>query len=309
MSEKELIEEHIRYLEKVRNFRPNTVRKHKSDCLQWLNYVGEHNLTLCTVTEDTLLSWIDYRQNCVKVKDATIARGLCVVRTLYEYLFHFGTMPRNPAEGLPDLICRPPAEKSYLTKKECFQLLDAFNTATDIGFRNYILLALMWSTGLRTNEVCALDWRDINLDEGTLLVRSGKGGKQRFLFLNDRLWEDLRKYHKKLGGKGEAAVFFAFTMNGSSKKKWARLSCKQLVEIIRIHAKNVGISKQVNPLTLRHTFATHMYEAGVSIDDLKEMMGHDDATETTIYIHITLDAARRMLQAHRANRGERKGHL
>ena len=76
-------------------------------------------------------------------------------------------------------------------------------------------------------------------------------------------------------------------MNGDSKKKWARLSCSQVVDMIRLHAKNVGITKQVNPLTFRHTFATHMYEVGVSIDDLKEMMGHDDNTETTIYIHVS----------------------
>jgi len=301
MSEKALIEEYVRYLAKVRNFRSNTVRNHKSGCLQWLKYLGAHNLELCKVTEDDLISWIDYRQNCEGVQDATIAKGLCVLRTLYEYLFQFGKMLRNPAESLPDLICRPPAEKDYLTAKECFELLDAFDTNTDIGFRNYILLALMWSTGLRTGEVCALDWRDINLDEGTLLVRFGKGGKQRFLFLNDHIWNDLRKYHKRLGGTGAAPVFFAFTMNGASTKKWARLSCSQVVEVIRLHAQNVGISKQVNPLTFRHTFATHMYEAGVSIDDLKEMMGHDDNTETTIYIHITLDAARRMLQEHTAN--------
>jgi len=308
MSEKALIEEYVRYLEKVRNFRPNTVRNHKSACLQWLKYLGVHNLELCKVTADNLLSWIDYRQNCEGVQDATIAKGLCVLKTLYEYFFQFGKMHRNPAGSLPDLICRPPAEKEYLTTKECFQLLEDFDTNTDIGFRNYILLALMWSTGLRTGELCALDWQDINLDEGTLLVRSGKGGKQRFLFLNDRLWEDLRKYHKRLGGKKDAPVFFAFTVNGASKKKWARLSSKQLVDMIRLHAKNVGITKQVNPLTFRHTFATHMYEAGVSIDDLKEVMGHDEATETTIYIHITLDAARMMLQKHTGNHhGKKKG--
>jgi site-specific recombinase XerD len=304
MSEKALIEEYVRYLAKVRNFRPNTVRNHKSGCLKWLKYLGEQNLELCKITEDNLISWIDYRQNCEGVQDATIAKGLCVLRTLYEYLFQFGKMHKNPAECLPDLICRPPAEKSYLTAKECFALLDAFDTNTDLGFRNYILVALMWSTGLRTTELCSLDWRDINLNEGTLLVRSGKGGKQRFLFLNDRIWEDLKKYYERLSGKADAPVFFAFTMNGASTKKWARLSRSQVVEIIRLHAKNVGINKQVNPLTLRHTFATHMYEAGVSIDDLKEMMGHDDTTETTIYIHITLDAARSMLQKHMGNHHE-----
>ena len=79
---------------------------------------------------------------------------------------------------------------------ECFKLINAFDTDTDLGFRNYMMLVVLWCTGLRSAELCALKWADIDLDQGSLLVAKGKGGKQRLLFLNDRLWEDMRRYHQ-----------------------------------------------------------------------------------------------------------------
>jgi len=163
------------------------------------------------------------------------------------------------------------------------------------------MVALLWSTGLRNGELCTLEWRDINIEEGTLLVRKGKGGKQRQLFLNDRIWQDLIRYRHKIGGNECSPVFYAFSQNASSRKKHARLSQSRLVEIIREHSHAVGLKKGINPLTFRHTFATHMYEAGVSMEDIKEMLGHDDETETTIYVHISIDTAKGFLNDHIAN--------
>ena len=86
---------------------------------------------------------------------------------------------------MPELICRPAPEQQYLTVDECFKFINAFDTDTDDGFRNYTMAVILWCTGLRSAELCALRWADIVLDQGTLLVRKGKGGKQRLLFLND----------------------------------------------------------------------------------------------------------------------------
>jgi len=198
---------------------------------------------------------------------------------LYAYLFDYQKMTSNPAASLPELICEPPEEKAYLTVDECFDLLQAFDTDDLIGLRDYTIAALLWSTGLRNGELCALNWRDIDLREGTLLVRKGKGGKQRQLFLNDRIWKDLIRYRQQMQGDEYLPVFYAFSKNGSSSKKHARLSQSRVVEIIRKHGQVIGLKKAINPLTFRHTFATHMFEAGVSIQDIKEMLGHDDETE------------------------------
>jgi site-specific recombinase XerD len=127
-------------------------------------------------------------------------------------------------------------------------------------------------------------------------VREGKGGKQRQLFLNDRILSDMKAYRERLGGADDDPVFSSTTC-----KENAPLSSSRLVEIARECAHKAGVTKPVNPMTFRHTFATHMFEAGVDIEDIKELMGHREATESTVYIHVSLDAAKQILNDHIAN--------
>ena len=302
MDKNSLITEYLEYLEHSCGFAIRTLKLYKRVCKAWNQFLStKANKQLVEATPTDLIDYIDSRQQTGKIKNATISRELCVIRTLYAYLFDDQKMTSNPAASLPELICEPPEEKAYLTVDECFDLLKAFNTDDLIGLRDYTMTALLWSTGLRNSELCALDWRDIDLKEGTLLVRKGKGGKQRRLFLNDRIWKNLIHYRQQMQGDKNSPVFYAFSKNGSSSKKHARLSQSRVVEMIRKHGRSIGQKKAINPLTFRHTFATHMYEAGVSIQDIKEMLGHDDETETTIYVHISIDGAKRFLNDHMAN--------
>ena len=302
MDSNSLVTEYLEYLERMCGFSARTLKQHKRFCGLWENFLRKRDdKDILEVAPVDLLAYVDFRQKSGRVSNTSISKELCVIRTLYAYLFDYKKMGSNPAASLPELICEPPAEKAYLTIDECFQLLISFDTSDPIGIRNYTIAALLWSTGLRNGEVCALNWRDINLDEGTLLVRKGKGGKQRQLFLNDRLIKDLVRYRNEMGGDDLSPVFYAFSKNASSKERYARLSQSRLVEIIREHGKAAGLKKPINPLTFRHTFATHMYEAGISIDDIKEMLGHDDETETTIYVHISIDTAKHFLNDHMAN--------
>ena len=297
-----LIAGYLDYLERMCAYSPLTLRKHQRICRWWIGFLHDRRgQSLSTATPDDLLAWIVERQASGTVRNSTIAAELCVFRTLYGFLFTYGRMGRNPAAALPELICAPPAETVYLTVDECFRLLDVFDTADPLGRRNYVLVALLWSTGLRTAELCALDWADLDLERATLLVRRGKGGKQRQLFLNDRLREDLRQYRQKLGAPASGPVFRAFSVNAPDGARHQRLSQRQAVSVLRESAPKAGIAKRVTPMTLRHTFATHMYEAGVTLEEIREMLGHDNETETTVYVHITLEAAKRFLNNHVAN--------
>jgi site-specific recombinase XerD len=155
---------------------------------------------------------------------------------------------------------------------------------------------------LRSSELCALRWEDIDLKDGTLLVRKGKGGRQRLLFLNDRILGELQQYYKETGKDEDGPVFAALTNNQHTKKSGARsISQSALVDMIRNHAKANGFKKKISPKTFRHTFATHMLEVGTPLEAIKEMLGHDDETETCIYIHVSVDAARSLLEKHIAN--------
>ena len=296
MADEKLVEEYLETKEQLQGLRPSTLARHRRVCNQWCAFLAEHSSrSLSTVGPEDLLDFIEHRERA-GVKADTIRSELCVIRSLYRHLHGHRKILWDPAVSLPRMICEPSAEKAYLTIDECVRILKSFDTKEQKGLRDYVAVAMLWSTGLRNHELRALIWDDIDLDEATLLVRNGKGGKQRQLFLNERLHKDLVAYRDRLGGEDHEPVFYV-----SRKGKRRHLSDTWLLTIVRKSARTAGVPKPVNPLTFRHTFATHMFEAGATIEEIKELLGHDNASETTIYIHISLDAAKRLLNDHLAN--------
>jgi site-specific recombinase XerD len=302
MKEKQWVETYIDYLKQICGFAQRTIKFHQRMYRLWEEFMkNQRHRPMANAVADDFVCWIFFRKQ-KGIGNGTIRKELCALRTLYKYLFDYAMITQNPVASLPELICRPAPEQQYLSVDECLKFINAFDSATEDGFRNYMMAVVLWCTGLRSAELCALRWADIDLDQGTLLVRKGKGGKQRLLFLNDRLWEDMRGYHQRLGGNADEPVFCALTNNQHTADSPKRaLSQSALVDMIRYHANRAGIGKKVSPRTLRHTFATQMLEAGVAIDEIKEMLGHDDQTETCIYIHVTVEAAKKLLENHIGN--------
>ena len=298
----QLITEHLRYLRDIRNYAQLTLTGHERIAKLWMSFLAEEiGVTLQQACTEDILSWIDYRRDQGIVRDASINAELCMIRTLYDYLKRFEHITINPAVAVPALVCAPPPEQDYLTVDECFRLLETCDQADLKGLRNYTILALFWSTGLRKRELYNLNCCDINLEEGYLQVHNGKGGKARQVFLNERILEDLRAYGDRWGWRPEAPLFRSVKPDSTNADPDKRLGTGRIEEMVRKAGKAAGIKKMVCPLALRHTFATHMYESGVSIEDLKEIMGHSNDTETLIYVHVTLAAVRNFLNEHIAN--------
>ena len=301
-TEPELISEHLRYLRDIRNYAQLTITRHERVAKLWAAFLCEDlGVRLRQARTEDILSWIDHRRGQGLVTDASINAELCVIRTLYDYLKRFKHITVDPAVAIPALVCAPPPEQDYLTVEECFRLLQVCDRTDLKGLRNYTILALFWSTGLRKRELHHLDCGDINLDDGYLRVHNGKGGKARQVFLNDRIIADLRAYADRWGWRADAPLFRSVIPDSADADPDKRLGASRIEEMVRKCGKLAGIDKMVCPLALRHTFATHMYEAGVGIEDLKEIMGHSNDTETLIYVHVTLDAVRNFLNEHIAN--------
>ncbi len=298
----QLITEYLGYLRDIRNYAQLTLTGHERIANLWMSFLDEKvGVTLDQACTEDILSYIDYRRDQGIVKDASINAELCIIRTLYDYLKCFAHIGINPAAAIPALVCAPPPEQDYLTVDECFRLLETCDQTDLKGLRNYTILALFWATGLRKRELYDLDCGDVNMDEGHLLVRHGKGGKQRQVFLNERILQDLRAYGDHWGWRPEAPLFRSVKPDSTNADPDKRLCTGSIEEVVRKAGKAAGINKMVCPLAMRHSFATHMYEAGVSIEDLKEIMGHCNDTETLIYVHVTLDAVRHFLNEHIAN--------
>ena len=295
----ELITAFVEYLSNVRNFSALTIATCKVVCRRWSEFLLTQGIESVKKAESQyVLAWIEKRQTVDEVCERTIESELCTLRTFHEYLITFHGPSCDPLSCLPDFICKPSAEQDYVRVDEIFGMLATFDTNNMIDFRNYVIVALLWSTGLRSQELRALRWCDIDLDEGLLLVRKGKGNKQRRLFLNDRVLGDLRKYRKGILAGENTSVFCTYPNSKRSEVCEVQLSNQHLLDIIHNAARAAGITRRTTCQMLRHSFATHLYEAGVPIADIAEMMGHAHRTETTRYIHVSVKAAQQLLNKH-----------
>jgi len=298
-----VIDGYCDWLVRIRDFDGRTIKLHRLALGYFRGFLTERDRRMEQAGPADVVAWIN-RRSGEGIRHVTIKGHLCVLRSFYRYLVSFRHIFSSPVVCLPEMICEGPSEQFYLTVAECRRLLGVFDRSIPVGHRDCVLTALLWSTGLRTAELCALKWRDIDLEAALLYVRRGKNRRQRVVFLNDRLVEDLRQYREAAGPRTAAEpVFFAMRGGIWTEGERRALTPSGLCDIFQAHAPAAGIGHAVSPKTLRHTFATHMYERGVAVSDIKEMMGHDNDTETCVYIHVSVEAAKQLLLDHIANRG------
>lgn len=168
-----------------------------------------------------------------------------------------------------------------LTEEEQKKFLDQFNTRYPSPHRNKVMFQLMLNTGLRVSEAVNLRWKDINLTSGKLMVREGKGAKDRTLWVGE---DDLNRLHEWKERQVEKAGFspeYVFTtLEGN------QLSTRQVQITVKKYADKAGIDKNVTPHTLRHTFATDLYRETKNIRLVQKALGHSDLSTTMIYTHI-----------------------
>ena len=176
-------------------------------------------------------------------------------------------------------MARPKKLPTVLTEDEQEQLLEQANPRYPTGERNQTMLRLMLNTGLRLAEVTALKWRDLDLTTGKLMVRQGKGAKDRTLWAEadiNRL-RSLRERQAEVCGKC-GHVFT--TLQGKP------LGHRYVQRMVKRYAAKAGIEKDISPHTLRHSFATDLYRETSKIRLVQKVLGHSDLSTTMIYTHI-----------------------
>lgn len=172
-----------------------------------------------------------------------------------------------------------------LTEEEQAKLLDQFNKRYVTSHRNKVMFQLMLSTGLRASEAVSLRWKDINLTSGKLMVREGKGAKDRTLWVDNSQLEELGKWKERQVEKvGELPKWvFSTLRKGKAGKK---LTIQQVWKTLKTYAEKAAIEKDISPHTLRHTFATDLYQDTGKIRLVQKALGHADLSTTMIYTHI-----------------------
>jgi integrase/recombinase XerC len=225
----------------------------------------------------------------------SLHRRLSACRSFYQWLLRHGRIAANPAAA----IRAPKAARKLpqvLDVDEAVQLVEV-PTDAPLGQRDRALLELLYSSGLRVSELCALRWHDLDLDDGQVTVL-GKGSKQRVVPVGSHARAALAAWREEQGAKADAPVF-----PGRGGKP---ISPRAVQLRLRRIAQRQGLFKRVHPHLLRHTFASHVLESSGDLRGVQELLGHADLGTTQIYTHLDFQHLARVYDgAH--PRAKRKG--
>jgi len=279
-----LIDLYRKELLKVNGFAPSTVETYTISIKAFCEFAKtELKTDPANVSGPQLLIWILYLKKTA-IGHSRIKNHHYALKSFFAFLKKSGHIPSNPAKALPLLITRRRQVTKPISARSAFKLLDSFDLNTWHGLRNYTMVAVLWTLGLRTSELTELKIKSFETGHGKkigLLRIRGKNKKQRALFVVDRLYDELTRYlaHPQSPEKKNAALFPA--------QPDTAISNNRLQNIIKEHAQKAGIKSRVTPRVFRHAFATEMYHQNVPLNAIRDMMGHDSIADTSIYVHVS----------------------
>lgn len=252
--------------------------KQKNEKAVWANEIN-------ALTIRSYLGFL-YKKN----SKATLARKLSALRSFFKHLVKHGLIQENPA----DWIQTPKQDKTipaYLSVDDMFRLLDFIKVGDWIGLRNRAIFETLYSSGIRVSELAGLNVFDMDPGNGTIRVL-GKGNKERIVPIGKKAITAILAYRNELRTKGDK--FFAQTgpeKNGPLflNKSYKRLTTRSIARILEKLIRECGLLATVSPHGLRHTFATHMLDAGADLRTVQELLGHKSLSTTQKYTHVSID--------------------
>lgn len=267
----ELIQEFLDNLKARRS--EHTVRAYGNDLAQLaLHLHGQFKLTA-----DTLNGFLRIHGRT----SVTRARKLSTLRTFCKYLKLRGKIDDDPTEFLEAPIRRKRIPKA-LSHLEASDLLDHPHPSRS-PLRDQAILELLYAAGLRASETVGVNLQDITFDENSIRIR-GKGNKDRITFFGQACREAIQAYITTERTPGSDALF----TNSNGK----RLTTRTIQNVVKRWARNAGLSPDVSPHTLRHSFATHLLDGGADLKTVQQLLGHESLATTQIYTHLSIQRLR-----------------
>jgi integrase/recombinase XerC len=216
---------------------------------------------------------------------STVARKLSAIRSFFGHLIKRGVLVENPAVA----INTPKQDKTiptYLTVDEMFRLLDSIQAKNVLDLRNRAIFETLYSCGIRVSELSAMNISDVDFSKSLIRV-FGKGAKYRIVPIGQKALEAVKIYRNEL--QREAGV--ALENNGPLflNKNQGRLTTRSIARILKKLVDACGLISPISPHALRHTFATHMLDAGTDLRTVQELLGHKSLTTTQKYTHVSID--------------------
>jgi integrase/recombinase XerC len=274
------------YLTYERNVSPNTIYAYRDDLDSFLSFlcndyftIGREQLDFQKVDHLTVRSYLAHLSRR-KLTRSTMARHLSTLRSFFKYLVREGTVEANPARS----VTTPKREKhlpQVMQTSDIALLLEQPDTSTILGVRDLAWMELLYASGLRIGELVGVDLDDLELKVRLVKVR-GKGSKERIVPFGTKAEAALRAYLAVRGelvhDPEEQAVFVNF--------RGKRITTRSVHRLFEGYLRDASMRAGISPHTMRHSFATHLLNAGADLRGIQELLGHASLSTTQKYTHL-----------------------
>ncbi|MFO8084111.1 MAG: tyrosine recombinase XerC [Desulfobacterales bacterium] len=288
---KQQMESFLESLWVEKGYSVNTCRAYRQDLAEFYQYLKNDMAVDCDKLKGSDLDSIRsltirgflgvlYKKN----KKSTMARKLSAIRSFFRYMVKNGQIKDSPAE----MVATPRREKTipaYLSVDEMFRLLDSIKMEGILGLRNRAVFETLYSTGVRVSELGGLNVSDVDFNKRLVRVL-GKGNKERLVPIGKKAVAFIQNYRRQLQIEHrEISDSGALFLN----KNKGRLTTRSIRRILGSIVKECALLTPVSPHALRHTFATHMLDAGADLRVVQELLGHKSLSTTQKYTHVSID--------------------
>ncbi len=274
------------YLTFERNVSPNTVLAYRDDLESFVGFLcndyltlGRDQLELTTIDHLAVRSYLAHLSRR-KLSRASMARHLSAMRTFFKYLVREGVVEANPART----VATPKKEKhlpAVMQTSDVALLLEQPDTSVTLGVRDAAWLELLYASGLRIGELVGIDIDDLELRARLVKVR-GKGSKERIVPFGSKAEAALRAWLAVRGELAHDVEEQAVFVNYRGK----RITTRSIRRLFDDYLKQASLRAGISPHTMRHSFATHLLNAGADLRGIQELLGHASLSTTQKYTHL-----------------------
>ena len=284
MTNQELMTLFKEYLSYERHYSEHTVRSYLDDIFSLVHFLDREQFgSIDTVSSRTARFYVATLHE--QYTPTSRARKIASLRSFYSYLVQEDIVTQNP---FIDIELPKPEKKlpRFIYPSEIKNLFDAIDTSTALGRRDKCILEFMYGTGVRVSELTGISLRDLDFDQGIVLIH-GKGSKDRYVPMHQHLLHELENYilttRKEFSTKTDnlhTNTLFLNYRGGPLSERGVRVIIKRILDAS-------GETLKLSPHTLRHTFATHLLNNGADLRTVQELLGHVHLSSTQIYTKVS----------------------
>ncbi len=277
----QLLDSFLTYLTVEKGLSKNTLESYGRDVRKFLAFLEEGQIK--TIQEIKYENILDFLSHFKKhgYSDTTTVRTIVSIKQFFKYLLLEKIIKEDPTSQ----IRTPKMKKSIpgvISLEDVERVLASPNESTPEGIRDLAMLEVLYATGIRVSELIWLKLNDVNFEMGFVIVY-GKGSKERIVPIGGQAQEKLRTYMELsrpllLKSRDSKELFVTRRAKAMTRQGFWKL--------IKNYALKSGITKQISPHTMRHSFATHLLERGADLRTIQIMLGHSDISTTQIYTHV-----------------------